>query len=60
MKKKTKYVVLFILTIIFYTYIITQLITDIDLNLTRLVYGSLFQAFIAIYFFPSPKKKKEK
>jgi len=60
MKHKTKYVMTFVLTIVFYTYMIIQLVADIDCHLTRLIYGLLGQSFIAIYFFPTSKKKNKK
>lgn len=60
MRKKTKYVVIFILAVMFYTYAFTQAAADIDCNLTRLIYCLFTQAFFAIYFFPTLKKKKAK
>lgn len=60
MKRKTKYVLIFFLAIVFYTFMITQIIADIDCNLTRLVYGILGQTFLFLYFFPNSKKKKAK
>lgn len=50
---------IFALTIVFYTYMIIQIVADIDCNLTRLIYTLIGQAFIALYFFPTSKKKKK-
>jgi len=58
MNANTKYVVIFIMAVMFYTYAITQIAADIDCNLTRLVYGLFSQAFLFVYFFPTLKKKK--
>lgn len=58
--KKEKLIIAAVLTIMFYTYMITQLITDVDCNLTRLIYGLFGQALIALIWFPTQKKKKKK
>jgi len=58
MEANTKYVVIFIMAVMFYTYAVTQMVADIDCNLTRLVYGLFIQVFLFVYFFPTLKKKK--
>ncbi len=58
--KKQKLIIGAVLTIMFYTYFITQNITDVDCNLTRLIYSLFGQAFIALIWFPTQKKKKKK
>lgn len=60
MKNKTKYFIAFILAIVFYTYMVIQIIAEIDCNTTRLIYGILAQALIALIFFPTSKKKNKK